>query len=588
MQKMKILIKSFLSLFAIMHISSMSTKNPLSLLLFIVFIYVFSKLHTPKAEGNIGVIDPYIAGVVSGLFSIFTISAKYHTILGGLENKLFCLVILLLSFLGFLTIYYYLMIWLLQICEHINIQGNYYAPLWIPIATVFICMLCWLPYFLYEYPGVMTPDSINQYAQIIGAYELSNHHSVVHTMMISFFYNIGLNISGNATFGIALYTLFQIILMAVTTGMVIRTLQCACVKNIIIIVAIVFYAITPYNAILAVTVWKDIPFSCFLTIFVASLIRLLIRPGVTGPTSVNTRLKPFEYFTIIIPYIISGIMISLLRTNGWYAFCISLPFILWVYRAAWKALVPMNICILVIVIFVKVPLMNIYEIKQADFAESISIPAQQLARVVVDGGRLNEAQLEYLNKIMDVSKITKVYQPDVSDNIKNLIRQTGLDYLESNKSEFFKNWLSIGINNKKSYFDAFVDQTNGYWYPDIEYEVGLADGIYDNEFGLSWQPVIAGNAMVKIREILFKLSEMIPLYGLLWSIGGIFWLIIVTCALCIRKGQIANMITALPLIALMLTLCIASPVAGEFRYAYALFYSLPLTLVIPFINPQKW
>ena len=143
--------------------------------------------------------------------------------------------------------------------------------------------------------------------------------------------------------------------------------------------------------------------------------------------------------------------------------------------------------------------MDIYEIKQADFVESLSIPVQQIARVLSNGESLTTEQTTILENIMPLEQAALNYQPDVSDNIKNLIRSTGNDYLESHKGEFFSLWLSIGIDHPKAYFDAYVTQTNVFWYPDVSYEVGLADGIYPNEWGLSWQPILRGNAIIKIR-----------------------------------------------------------------------------------------
>ena len=40
----------------------------------------------------------------------------------------------------------------------------------------------------------------------------------------------------------------------------------------------------------------------------------------------------------------------------------------------------------------------------------------------------------------------------------------------------------------------------------------------------------------------------------------------------------------IPAMVLVITLCIATPVATEFRYAYALFYGLPLYVMMPFIR----
>ena len=126
-------------------------------------------------------------------------------------------------------------------------------------------------------------------------------------------------------------------------------------------------------------------------------------------------------------------------------------------------------------------------------------------------------------------------------------------------------------------------QTNGYWYPDVDYAVGLADGIYPNEFGLSWQPVIRGPIIIKIKELLFKLPEILPLYALLWSMGFLLWLLLLVAALSLRIGKPANALICLPFLLLMVTLCIATPVATEFRYAYAAFYALPLLVISPFV-----
>lgn len=230
--------------------------------------------------------------------------------------------------------------------------------------------------------------------------------------------------------------------------------------------------------------------------------------------------------------------------------------------------------------------MHVYDIPQADFVESLSIPMQQIARVIADGETLSIEQETFLGQIMDLGQVPQAYQPNVSDNIKNLVRQHGANYLETHKAHFFEIWFDIGCKHPNAYFDAYVDQTAGYWYPDISCDAGLADGIYANEFGLTWQPIIHGNAIVKTKEILFKLPELIPLYGMLWSIGFMLWLVLILTALCFRSGKTANALICLPSILLILTLCIATPVSNDFRYAYPVFYALPILLLSPFVEDE--
>ena len=227
--------------------------------------------------------------------------------------------------------------------------------------------------------------------------------------------------------------------------------------------------------------------------------------------------------------------------------------------------------------------MEVYEIKQPDFVESLSIPVQQIARVISNGEALTDSQYSKLSCYINIDKITETYTTSVSDGIKNLIRESGNEYLETHKTDFLSLWFSIGSDHPKAYFDAFVDQTVGYWYPDVYYTVGLDEGIYPNEFGLSWQPVLKGSIIIKLKEIMFKLQEIIPLYGLLWSMGMIFWTILVTVAISLHRKRPANVLIAIPAIAIVITLCMATPVATEFRYSYALFYSLPLYIAAAFI-----
>lgn len=586
MHRLKIFINSFLSLFAIMRLTGMRTSSPVSIIVFITLVYVFAKLCSEDVERRIEAKDPLISAILSLIFCTLTLAARYGAVLGGLTSPLFCAIVLFFTWFGFFIIYFYLTAWLLQSASLLNITKDAYPYAWLSAVAVISCVLGQLFYFLHEYPGIMTPDSINQYAQAIGAYELNNHHSVVHTSIIAFFYNMGLQITGDVYFGLALYTFAQMLFMALAAGYVVKTMQKAYIITPVIVIAIVFYALMPYNGIYAVTMWKDIPFAGCATIFAAALTRFVLRGNASMSSEHAEKLKISEYFSIVLPYVLSGIMLCLLRANGWYAFLASLPFIMFICRKSWRAMLPINAVILLAALFVKYPVMHVYDIKQADFAESISIPAQQIARVIALNEGLSAEQLEFAQNIMDVSRVAEVYQPDVSDNIKKLMRENGIGYLEAHKPEFFKNWLSIGLSHPKAYFDAFVMQTVGYWYPDASYEVGLADGIYPNDFGLARKPLLSGNAVVKIRELLFKFQDLIPLYGALWSMGFMFWVLILTIAINIRNARYANAVIGLPALFIMLTLIIAAPVAAEFRYAYAVFYGMPLFLAMALVRER--
>ena len=66
--------------------------------------------------------------------------------------------------------------------------------------------------------------------------------------------------------------------------------------------------------------------------------------------------------------------------------------------------------------------------------------------------------------------------------------------------------------------------------------------------------------------------------------GFLLWMILLLSALSLRMGRPAGALVCLPFIFLIGTLCIATPVAAEFRYAYAAFYALPLLVMSPFVS----
>lgn len=81
-------------------------------------------------------------------------------------------------------------------------------------GIVGICLICWLPYFLTLYPGVVTWDSEWQVEQAIGLSSYSNHQPWIQTLMIKFCCFLGKLISDSINTGVAIYVMFQMCVLA--------------------------------------------------------------------------------------------------------------------------------------------------------------------------------------------------------------------------------------------------------------------------------------------------------------------------------------------------------------------------------------
>ena len=106
-------IKSFLSLFAIMRLTGLSTNSPFSILFFFIFLYLFVRLSENSVQAVVTDKDTRLSFLAALLFSVLTIAADYSKLLQGMNSTLFCIVILLLSFAGLFLLYYYAILLLL-------------------------------------------------------------------------------------------------------------------------------------------------------------------------------------------------------------------------------------------------------------------------------------------------------------------------------------------------------------------------------------------------------------------------------------------------------------------------------------------
>lgn len=559
---------AYMATFAIMLLFGMTVKNPLTVVIFGVCVWFIGYTHFPESRLAAAVLLLADAGI-SAAVSVLTYKKASEQFTSGIFKAL----TLIILFAGAAAFLYILFGVLYGLYKNRSFSANgkekaseraYYFTLPESLSgkAVFflsagIIFVCWLPYFLYEYPGIMTADSIVQYEQVIGAIPYSNHHPVAHTLCISLFYHIGKMFTSYPNAAISFYTVAQMVIMALCCGKVTATLH-KIGKGAA--AAIIFYALVPFNAVFAVTIWKDVPFAGIVMLFVCHVYSV-----VTGERGRLSYVK----------FVILGILLCLFRTNGFIAFCLFMPFALLLMKNVWKQLLCSGVLVIGVVMLIKGPVMSSFNVAQADFTESLSVPIQQVARVLVNDRELTEKEKAQIAAVIDTTYIHELYAPDFADNMKELVRAGHPEVIENNKGEYLGLWLSLLTKYLGDYVNAWFDLVGGYIYPDVSLRVGDIDGIMSNDYGLIPTPRIGGKAIVKGKEILIKLGSFLPLYGMLWSIGAYTWAaVFILIFLLINKKNKLTLAVLMPL-AIVATLLIAAPVL-DFRYGYALVMSMPV------------
>ena len=433
--------------------------------------------------------------------------------------------------------------------------------------NIVLILVAWIPYFLRYYPGLLTSDSCTQIAQAIGISSLSSHHPVFHTTLISIFVNLGRILFNNINTGVAIYTIFQMIMMAMLFSIVLKYLAKKEVPIFIRLIVLLYYMFYPINGLFSVTMWKDVLFAGIVPVFIIQCIELVF----------NTKEFLSQKKNIAI-YVLVAVLTFLLRNNGIYVIILSLPFILLVLRKYWKKISIMFAIILMTYVAINNVLFSMLNIQKGSVGEMLSIPLQQIARVEkYHREELDVETIEQINMYFKCNNIGDKYNPVISDPVK---AQFNSEYFAENKIELIKIWLKLMRSYFKDYVESFISNSYGYYYPEATHWVANRT-MEPNNMGLEQTPII----QAKLIDFLIERRD-IPLLSMCFSIGTAFWGTVICLGYKIYKKEYKNILIYLPIFVLWLTL-IASPVFCEYRYAYSIFTTLPIYIGVNFIKRKE-
>ena len=432
---------------------------------------------------------------------------------------------------------------------------------WIIIAVVNLIVM-----FSTMYPGILTADSMWQMEQLLNK-SYSNHHPYYHTQIIHVMISFGYRVFGNINAAVAVYSVFSIIVMAFCFAYVVYTIFQ--MKHSLKIVAVVFiwYLIMPFHIIYSFTMWKDVFFGASITLFVVGMFRIMKKVG---------NYLWLDYMVILC----AAFGVCLLRNNGWLVFVLSTLVFGILFWEKQKKMFIMFVGIIMISFVLKYPVLNALNVAPTGRMESLSIPAQQIARVIADGKKLTTEQEELLSKVVDIHAIPETYSSYISDPIKVLVNARGnQDYINKDKISFIKLYLQLGLMYPQKYVEAWIDQTRGYWnagYPYWKWKTG----VLDNSLGIEGMSE-TGFAGRMLQEYLW-VYENLPILQIFVCIGFFVWLVLFSTYRALSRRDFIAFFMSVPHLMIILSLLVATPVFSEFRYAYPVFCSIPFIILVSF------
>ncbi|MCM1056173.1 MAG: DUF6020 family protein [Firmicutes bacterium] len=328
-------------------------------------------------------------------------------------------------------------------------------------GSLILILLAWLPCYLAFYPGICAYDSYIQVGQIeSGSY--IDHHPIAHTLLIRGAMKLGKIMTGNVTAGIGLYTFLQLLFLGTVFAWGITFLRKHGfgIAGLLLMQAVcMFY---PFHWYMSVSVTKDIIFTGFFLLQILSLSELVL----------ETEYKK----TFPILFFVSTTGMIVFRNNGQYACMVLLVFLALtaLFGREHKRFGKLFLLVLsglISGILLLNLLFHITGAEQGDRRELLSMPIQQLARVMVyhggvgvlpkDDNTLTDSEKALINDFI-LDEAYRDYDPHISDPVK---RHTNTYVARYRMKEFIHIYLELLIKYPGDFLNAALETNAGYLYP---------------------------------------------------------------------------------------------------------------------------
>ncbi len=562
-KKAEVYLPAVIACGAIMLYEGIRVTNILSLpLLFCIYALLNNTPRLDKKE------DIWVARGVAAVLDAFLLlhgTQVLHRYELNTFEKLISLLVMLVG--GFIIIERIVeIIYCLSTRITANKRKESYRPLGF-IKVFMIILVCWLPFYLKFFPGNVTSDSTTQILQAI-AHEYSNHHPVFQTWMIQGVLALTSLFTDSMNAAVATFIAFQCVFLALVYSYVVTTMFELNVKHSICVGILIYYAVMPYNIMMALNMWKDTLFSAGVLLVVLSSWRML-------------KLNTYSDMGLLF---VGGLFTCMLRNNGLYSFLVFAPIAAVIFWKTKKCAVVVLVATIVMTYIIRGPIFAYYSVSEPNVVESIAIPMQQVACVVSQDVELSEEERKLISNVIDVSKIKETYDEHVVDPIKNLILERGnTEEIKEKKGEYFRLWLRLGMRNPGMYLKAFVDQTEGYYNPDIQ-RWQYTQGVWDTQMPIYSAPLLPNVICKALEWFVSDWLYYVPVLGMLKSMGFFVWLMFMLLGLCIIKKNYQALLLFAPLILYWGTIIVATPVYAEFRYVYCIFLVMPILIVEAYNN----
>lgn len=332
-----------------------------------------------------------------------------------------------------------------------------------------------------------------------------------------------------------------------------------------------FFLTNPFIAQYGITLWKDILFSGAFLVFCTTLVEITLK------SRQNISRSTFAILTL------SGLASALLRSNASLVVLAALVIFFFAQREARRIILGAVSIIVIGLALISFPISSVLNVQKGHFAESVSLPLEQISYTILQDGNITDNSKEFLEKIRPLNKLGEAYRSNNANAIK-FSPNFNDAFLENHKAEFIFTWIEIGIANPGDYIHAWIDHSKVYWnvFSEPSYCYGSGYNLGGNK---EISHNLASSVISKEQYAQYR-NTFTSLFAPLFNIGTLVWIALFALLMGLLKKDYGQLLCLSPFLLMWLTYLIAAP-AGDFRYMFSFHLALPLLAFLIFRSKAK-
>lgn len=452
---------------------------------------------------------------------------------------------------------------------------------WTPVSVgIGACgiALCWLPYLIFQYPGVYWSDTSRQLVMYYGGEPVMDQHPFFDTYLFGWFADLGQLLFSDRVIGLYLLIVVQALAMAVLFALSASYIRRIGAPRWLCWTTYAIVALLPVFPVMFASLAKDTVNALFLLPFTMMMAE-------TARTRGDCLRRPW----LAALFAADALLVCLTKKTGVYIVVVALlALCLLRMGRRLRAMLAALAVALLAVMFVVIPqcVFPVLGVEPGGKQEMIPFVAQQLARdLKYDGDTFSEEDRRIIDGFFeyDSEQMGERYEPFSADAVKGMYSRDG-----SSLGDVLGLWLRKTVEHPVGHLEAWIDIAQG-WISFRQSDgepnylvVYYASNWYDERVMdyMEWPQENPRNLVV---QSVYETVRSVPVVNVLYYRS--FWATVVPFFLCYlafglrgrRRSEGLAMLS--PLLTAMATLFIAgvSGMGGEpTRYVFSLMVMAPV------------